>query len=351
MGKRLFCGTLAAALLAASLTGCAGRDAKQLYEKGAAALTNQDYESAESYFRQVVDAGHYVSEAWRGIGIAQLFEQSYADAGISFEKSLLEVDGQDREYQRDVNLYLAHTRELQGQDSKALDIYTSLLDQNPDADVLFLRGRLYLRQNDSQAAEADFDRAVSLSQDYMLYINIFEVYADEDKSGDGSRYLEEALANAGDEDADYYHQGLINYYLQDYDSAKDCLVKAIKANPDDLDSLFLLGKVYLSTSDLANARAVYQDYTDNADSAAGAYNGLALCDLAEENYDSALSNIETGLEKNPDGTAEQALLYNEIVAYEKKADWTTARQKAVSYVAKYPTDEAGLREYEFLSTR
>ena len=35
----------------------------------------------------------------------------------------------------------------------------------------------------------------------------------------------------------------------------------------------------------------------------------------------------------------QSLLFNEIVAYEKKLDFSTAQEKAVSYVGMYPEDE------------
>ena len=47
----------------------------------------------------------------------------------------------------------------------------------------------------------------------------------------------------------------------------------------------------------------------------------------------------------------QDLLFNEIVAYEKKLDFQTAKAKAEAYVALYPSDEQGQKEYEFLSTR
>ena len=47
----------------------------------------------------------------------------------------------------------------------------------------------------------------------------------------------------------------------------------------------------------------------------------------------------------------QDLYFNEIVAYEKKLDFVTAKTKAEAYVASYPADEAGQKEWTFLSTR
>ena len=47
----------------------------------------------------------------------------------------------------------------------------------------------------------------------------------------------------------------------------------------------------------------------------------------------------------------QDLYFNEIVVYEKKLDFATAKEKAAEYVKNYPADEAGIRENNFLKTR
>lgn len=313
-------------------------------------LESGDYEKAEEGFSGLTDRGRYVSEAWRGMGIAELLSGNETDAALSFEKALYYVDGQDESYQRDVSLYLAHCRERQGQNDRAMEIYNNLILKDPDAETLFLRGRLSLLEDDGTQAAADFDQAVSMNPSYELYINIYEVYADRDKSADGSRYLEKALDAAEENAADHYSLGLVHYYLQDYSDARDELAKALQVNPNDGQAVFLLGKIYLETGNTADARAVYRDYTDNAETAAGAYNGLALCDIADGEYEDALSDIESGLACQ-DEDAAQGLLYNQIVANEKLYNWSEARTLAARYIVQYPSDEAGLREYEFLSTR
>ena len=47
----------------------------------------------------------------------------------------------------------------------------------------------------------------------------------------------------------------------------------------------------------------------------------------------------------------RSLLYNEIVAYEYKKDFVTAKSKITAYLELYPDDAEALRENEFLSTR
>ena len=44
-------------------------------------------------------------------------------------------------------------------------------------------------------------------------------------------------------------------------------------------------------------------------------------------------------------------MFNEIVVYERMLDFDAAKEKAESYAALYPTDEAGRKELAFLSTR
>ena len=47
----------------------------------------------------------------------------------------------------------------------------------------------------------------------------------------------------------------------------------------------------------------------------------------------------------------QEMRYNEVVCYEKLADWENAKQKASEYLIEYPEDTAMEREAEFLETR
>ena len=337
-------------LLACTFAGCARQVARAAYLKGCDALEAGSYEEAAAHFGEALEAGYFLPEVYRGKGLAEMSTGNYADASISLEKSLLYTENQDESFLRDTNLYLAYCRERQGYTDKALQIYNDLLMKEPDAETLFLRGRLNLRLGRNAEARADFDQAVQLRPGYDLFINIYQVYEDMERSGDGAAYLELALSEASRNSEDYYELGLVSYYLQNYADAKEMLIKATRQNPDDGRAVFLLGKVYLSTGDVADARAIYKEYTERPGSAAGAYNGLALCDIAEKNYAGALANVEAGLAVG-DESAEQGLLYNEIVLYEQQKDWATAKRKATAYIARYPADEAGLREYEFLSTR
>ncbi len=348
--NRLLKVLLIGSVVALSLGGCKRGDARAAYSAGAKALEKGNMEEALTNFHTVSSNGYYLAEGYRGMGIAYMNKQDYPDACIAFEKSLLEEGQQGLNFHRDVSLYLAFCREHNGETDKANEIYQELLKKNSsDAEVLYLIGRNYLNADDQKNAQRMFDRCLKLREDYNLYINVYQCYAQLGQGADGARYLEEAL-KLTENDNDYYNKGLVNYYLQNYEEARDLLINALNQDSTNSKAVFLLGEIYLSMDDVADARAVFQQYALNESCAAVSYNGLALCDIAQEDYDSALKNIKEGL-KYKNEEANQGLLFNEIVAYEHKHDWETAKAKAIAYVAKYPTDEAGLRESEFLKTR
>lgn len=114
--------------------------------------------------------------------------------------------------------------------------------------------------------------------------------------------------------------------------------------------MLLLGRIYLEMDDPTSARSMYQEYLAESENGARAYNGLAICDIYEENYDAALENIQKGLAENNEDER-RGLLYNEIVAYEYKKDFVTAKEKMNAFLELYPDDAEALRENEFLSTR
>ena len=339
-----------AIVMSALLAGCARGDAKSAYTEASTQLVSGSYEEAEAGFKKVIESGYYLAYAYRGLGLTQMSTSNYAEACIAFERALLNVDGQGADFTKDVNLYLAFCRQRHGETDKTMEIYNSILARETDPDVLFLRGRLNMELGNEAAAASDFDKAATLSGDYDLYINIYQAYASHGKRADGSDYLERALKIVNTSQADYYNKGLVNYYLQNYDDAKSYLIQALDEDPEDSGSILLLGRVYLALNDVADARAMFNEYIDDPSTAPAAYNGLALCDMEDDDYEKALANVEKGLEYG-NSTANRGLLFNEIIIYEHRRDWAMAKAKSAAYIAMYPADEAGLRENEFLSTR
>lgn len=330
-----------------ALTGC-GRDTVSNYELGAESLKLREYESAIADFELAIAEEKYVVEAYRGEGIAYSRLGKYEEAVTAFEKALEYAENSDKAMQEDVFLYLANAQYQMKDYAGSIASCDSLLEIKNSTGGHFLRGRGYLNLKEYEKAKSDFEKVIENSKDYNDYLEIYKVYQECGMKADGEYYLEAALDISGKDEEDNYNKGRVYYYLEEYDKAKESLTESLKKGYHS--AAIYLGKVYVETGDIANARAMYQQCLDNEESQAKAYNGLAYCDILEGNYDSALENIASGLEIG-DIDEEQGLLFNEVVAYEKKLDYETAKQKVKAYLEKYPSDEAAVKENYFLETR
>ncbi len=335
-------------LLLLFLAGCGSSVSDDAYEKGMEMLQDNDYEKAISYFNKAIDGGERLAEAYRGLGISQLKAGDNAAAIAAFSRSLNEMEGSNKEFAADVMIYLAQARKSYGEYEEAAEVYTDLLKIEKNPEYYYQRGSIYLALEQYEEAKTDFDAAVKDSRDYDMYVNIYDIYQSEEMQQEGEAYLEQALAIEPKSAEDYVERGRICYELKDYDQAKEELNTTIADG--NTDAMLMLGKVYLDLNDSASARSMYKDYQEQDENPAKAYNGLAMCDIADKNYENALANIEQGLACE-DAKEEQSLRFNEIVCYEYLLDFETAKEKMASYLETYPHDEQAQRENLFLSTR
>lgn len=345
-GKRTAILTLlcAAALLGA---GCGRGEESGAYQEGIEALEQQDYTTALAKFQEAAKGDGREAEAYRMEGITYLQMQDYSHAGTLLEMSLEAMEHKNSAFARDITYYLAEAYKGAGDTDRALELYTELIREGGEAQAYFQRGRLYLDRQMEAEAEDDFEHALKKDPGYDNYINVYLVYAEKNRKADGAAFLEEAVSREPENAEERYQQGRIYYYLEEYEKAADVLSQAA----DEVDgATLLLGKIYLETQDTDSARALYQKYQEKHSESAEAYNGLALCDIAEEKYDSALEQIQKGLEYAEDEMRE-ALLFNEIVAYEKKLDFASAKEKMAVFLAEYPQNEEAARENQFLQNR
>ncbi len=129
-----------------------------------------------------------------------------------------------------------------------------------------------------------------------------------------------------------------------------------------------LGMAYYESGEYAQALEAFQKAADlGAEETVQLYHLMSVCGMQtwtdreedESSYTSVLEYIQTGLalaesddsEEAPDEEMIREMKYNEILCYEKLADWENARQKAEEYLSEYPDDEAVQKEAEFLETR
>lgn len=338
---------LAACVSVLLLAGCGGEKQK-LFAQAETDLEQGSYEYAISGFEACIANEVKLPEAYRGIGLASLRLGDYEKAAENFTAAL-ECENIGKALRKDVLSYRATCLVYLGKYEDAMaDCQSLASDYDLDADICYLTGKTALAMNAYGEASSNFEQAYGEEPGYDMAIRIYEAYLERGMEADGARYLEAALSSEARTAEDYCDRGRVYYYMQDYDKAREELILA--SNENSTEALFLLGMVYLAQKDYSNARAMYQEFISSEKSSARGYNGLALCDLAEGDYQAALENIASGL---PMATTEEmrSLLFNEIVAYERQLDFSTAFSKAKEYLKVFPGDQAVEKERAFLKSR
>lgn len=316
---------------------------------GMTAIENQDYTAALTSFQQAITAETDLVQAYRGEGMAYMGLGRYQEAADSFAAALQETSEKQKETRQDIRQYQAAALYKQGDLTGTIAVCDELLAESPSGDAYYLRGACYMDQGESEKAKVDFDSAIKQRpEDYDLYMNIYASYEDKKQSAQGAEYLQQALAIESDDEQDAYQKARVYYFLENYEQAQAQLTPLI--GEKHAEALLLMGKVYQALEDYPHARSMYEQYIAEYGGTTVAYNGIVLADIAEGNYDIALENIALG-RVLPQEQGKQELSYNEIIVYEHKQDFATAREKAQAYVEQYPTDELGQKEYQFLQTR
>ncbi len=328
------------------LAGC-GEDRKT-YDQAAKDLEQGSYEYALDEYLKCVQEGLLPARSLRGAGLSCLRLARYEEAADYFTRAL-GTEKVEKALKKDLLEYRA-TAYLKGgnYDQAMADCQSLMAEYKNDAQVAFLTGSVALAMDSYQEAAADFTEAYRLDSSYDMALRIYQEYISRGMEADGTGYLEAAIADKPKTAEDYCNRGRILYYMGDYSGAATALATAM--NEGSTEAILLLGMVYTAQNNIANARTLYEQYLNKGAGDAKAYNGLALCDIAEGSYDAALDHIAAGI-KTSNTTEMQNLLYNEIVVYEKRLDFATAKQKAEEYCAMFPDDKAVQNELAFLKTR
>lgn len=330
------------------LAGCSGEN-KSIYEQAQKDLTQGSYEYALSGYETLIGNDYKTAASLRGAGICKLRLGNYQEAIDLFTRAL-DNEKISKSMTKELLEYRASAELKNNQNDSAMaDCQTLSMNYDMDGDAYYLTGCVALSMNSYDEASSNFTNAYNSDSTYDMALQIYEAYLQYDMEADGSSYLETALSASPKSAEDYLSRGKIYYYMEDYENAKTELTKAVDQN--NTEAMILLGMVYLAQKDTSNARTLYQQYVQtSADAPAKGYNGLALCDIADGSYDSALSNIQSGL---ADASTEELkdLMYNEVVVYEKKLDFSTAYTKIQEYTELFPDDEDAAREQIFLASR
>lgn len=307
------------------------------------------YEKALEQFQLAIELEPENQKIHRGMGIAYLAIEEYEKSIFSFGAALSYANGKVSNLEFDILDYRAIAEVKSKMYTQAIDTYSILIDIDYNTiQQYYLRGNVYLLQNDLASAENDFEKALELSpSNYKLYLDIYHGL-DESFPDEAKKYLEKALLVESPKKDDSLNLGKIYFYLEDYDNSITTLTRAKeKGNPE---SILFLGRIYNQVGNDTQALLTFMEYLDSKPYDGTVYNEIGLIKLEKSEYTEALTYFQDGIKCN-DLSSLKELRFNEAITYEYLGDFDTAFTKFSDYISIYPDDAMALREYDFLRTR
>lgn len=329
------------------LAGC-GEEKTSYLENGMNAISALEYDTALETFVLAEEEGEDLRLILRGRGMAYMAKLQYDEAIDCFTNALMLSNGVPENLDYDINYYLAAAYYKSGRLDEAKSVYDAILTlRSNEVDAYYLRGIINIEQGDFDLANADFKKAMSLrNDDFDMVIDIYQIEAAAGYKDAGREMISECISSHSD--ISDYNMGRFEYYLGNYDSARNYFENSDKG--DSGQTTLFLGRTYEALGDYNYAISLYNTYLDKNHDDSSIYNQMGLCQMKMERYSEALSSFQAGM-NSEDNSILQTLKYNEIVAYEYMNEFRTAATLMKDYIKMYPDDSAALREYEFLKTR
>lgn len=334
------------------LGGCGSLSGRHSIDSGFAYIESHEYLSALESFDAAEKGGEDICLIHRGRGIAYLKSGEYEMAVNEFLASLAADEGIVDDMDFDTNYYLAEAYTCLGNYEEARKVYDAIISlRDDDSSAYYHRGVCKLSSGDHDSAKSDFSKAIALnSRDYSMIILIYKSLAEYGYEEEAISILQTAM-DQGSKYMTNYEKGQVSYYLGNNADAQNYLEAARNERDQEKEPVvLLLGLTGEKQGDYNYAVSVYKTYLSENSGSARVYNQLGMCQLRQGDYDGAISSFELGIAID-DKELNQALLLNEITAYEYKGDFETASSLMSTYLATYPDDATAVRENVFLSTR
>lgn len=288
--------------------------------------------------------------AYRKTGIECMEQGDYAGAVTAFETALKQKISDVDANAMDICYYKAAAQYANGDIDGAMATYQAIIDYDKkEANAYYLRGCLYAKRGEFEAAKSDFTNAVKYNaNDYELYLNIYENLSGVGLAEDGKEYLKQAFSINGSAVTDLEYRGRIYYLLEEYSNAQTELAAAVEKG--SVQAKFYLARTCEAMGDSETAETYYEEYIAAGNEDAAALNAMGEIMLEKGLYADAITYLEQGLNCE-DASNTRALMQNLIVAYEYHGDFDKAWTLIQEYVGLYPEDEKAGQEYIFLKNR
>ena len=282
-------------------------------------------------------------------GITLMENGKYEKALEEFQAALDLSLGRVSEKEMDICFYKAEAQYMLGDKECALDTYNAIVDFNQNAKAYFLRGNLYYSLGEEENALNDYAKALEQeSEEYELYIGVYEALIAHGREKEAQDYLNQALEIKGNSAYDKMQKGRINFFLGENQTAFSLLEEAAKGK--EKKAFYYLAEIYSLMGDEKSSESCMKSYLESGAVDSYTLFEIANDELGKQNYDMAIECLTSALEleKVPN---KQILMKTLVIVYEQKLDFETAEELIREYLKVYPDDEEAQRELTFLETR
>lgn len=376
--------------LTAILSGCQGKTASSYYKDGNKFMEKKDYESAVVNFMQAISknserAEYYIASGFaligaekfdealnqfdkaysekdnqvvrennkallRGKGIAKLRLGKYVEAKEEFQKALLIKESS--ELNLDLNKYIALIEIKLGNYEEAIKIYETVMKtEKPDIDSYLRLARAYRQTGKKEKSIESFEEAIKLDKDsFDAYFGEYELYMEDGNEAKAKETLERAAGIKVTDEIGTYNHGILEFLRGNFEKAT--VDFEVAYDKKIAEASYYLGKISEMEKDYEKAKFFYERYQSEVSpiSLSGWYDGMAVCEMEEGNYDRALELVKRGLTLD-DLSFMKSLMIKKIVIEEKLNHYLEAYDSTLNFLKLYPNDEKVIKENKFLKTR
>ncbi len=291
------------------------------------------------------NAGSEQIEKLRKEGAALYKEENFQKA-IPVLEEALELSGPTITHEDlDTLVYLADSQNQLEKNRDALTSYAKLIKLEPECIYFYYeRGKIYMELSSYSNAARDFSKVLqaersNYEQTADMYLRLYHA---------GAYEVAQDFLNqiAGDHYDGHMTNTVIQMQMGQYENALVFLEKA-KLLRENKDQLLYEAYCQEGLEDYEAAEALYKEYGEIYGRDARVMNQQAVCLYKQGEYTAALSAIQEALTV-ADEAAKEALLWNEIITYEKMESYDMAKIKLQEFLVLYPEDLDAQLELEYL---
>lgn len=377
-------------LVSLLLSGCMGKSAGSYYKEGNKNMEKADFEAATINFLQAIEKNPEKADYYIASGFSLIGEEKYEEALNQFDKAHSEKDNQvvrennkalyrgkgiaklrlgkltdaKEEFQRalelkesselnlDIKKYLALIEIKLGNYGAAIKLYEEMMAiEKPDAESYFRLARAYRYTGETKKAIGSFEEAIKLDKDnFDAYFGEYDLYMEMGEEEKAKEALERAAGIKVRDDIGTYNHGILEFLRGNYEKAT--IDFEVAYDKKISEASYYLGRMAALEEDFVTAKSFFERYQKETGNVtmSGWYDGMALCEMKEGNYEKALNYVKKGLTLE-DFSFTKSLYLKKIAIEEELNLYLEAYESTEEFLKLYPKDERIKKERAFLKTR